>query len=174
MNTRRSSESRAASTNWISDETTTSDAIKGGPPASSAATQTAMNAPDVPIARTCPDPIRPSRTTCRMVATPLTTSAATTPQEMYESGCPAIRATMTTPSATGAMIVIAACSPTPTVTSAGGLILRLVPDGPVVSLSGHGHLARQVMGGSGLYPEPGVTSISLLRNQIPSGRLAGR
>ena len=120
VNTRRSSESRAASKNWNSDETTISDAISDGPPASSAATQTAMNAPDVPIASTCPEPIRPSRTTCRMVATPLTTSAETTPQEMYESGCPAIRATMTTPRATGAMIVSAACSPTPAVTSAGG------------------------------------------------------
>ena len=120
VNTRRNIDRRAASTNWTSDETTTSEAIRDGPPASSAATQTAMNAPEVPIASTCPDPIRPSRTACRTVATPLTSSAATTPHEMYESGCPAIRATMTTVRATGAMIVIAACSPTPAVTSAGG------------------------------------------------------
>ena len=77
---RRSSESRAASMNWNSDDMTTRLAIVEGPPSTRAATQTAMKAPDVPIIRTCPEPIRPKRTAWRMVVTPLTSSAAKAPQ----------------------------------------------------------------------------------------------
>ena len=51
-----------------------------GPPSTSAATQTAMNAPDVPIIRRWPAPMRQTRTACSMVATPLTRSAANTAQ----------------------------------------------------------------------------------------------
>ena len=59
---RRNHERRAASRNWKSDEMTIRLAIVSGPPNLSAATQTAMNAPDVPIINTCPDPNRPTRT----------------------------------------------------------------------------------------------------------------
>ena len=49
-----------------------------GPPLVRAATHTAMNAPDVPMMSTCPEPIRPTRTAWRTVVTPLTSSAAKT------------------------------------------------------------------------------------------------
>ena len=78
VNIRRSTESRAASANWNSDEMTIRLAIVEGPPSIRAATQTAMNAPDVPIIRMWPDPNRPTRTAWRMVVAPLTSSAAKT------------------------------------------------------------------------------------------------
>ena len=81
VNIRRSSESRAASANWNSDDTTTRLAIVEGPPSVSAATHTAMNAPDVPMMSTYPEPMRPTRTACRTVVTPLTSSAAKTAQD---------------------------------------------------------------------------------------------
>ena len=49
---RRKSESRAASANWNRAEATTSVASIAGPPLAIAATQIAMKAPEVPIART--------------------------------------------------------------------------------------------------------------------------
>ena len=52
VRTRRNSESRAASANWKSEETTTSVASIGGPPWASAAMQTAMKAPEVPMRST--------------------------------------------------------------------------------------------------------------------------
>ena len=76
VNIRRSSESRAASRNWNSDDMTMRVAMVAGPPDDSAATHTAMNAPDVPMMSTWPEPIRPTLTAWRMVVTPLTASAA--------------------------------------------------------------------------------------------------
>ena len=49
---RRNRESRAASANWKSDETTTSVASIAGPPSAIAVMQTAMKAPEVPIRST--------------------------------------------------------------------------------------------------------------------------
>ena len=51
VKTRRSSESRDDSANWNRAEAATSVASSPGPPRASAVTQTAMNAPDVPISR---------------------------------------------------------------------------------------------------------------------------
>ena len=82
VNIRRSTDSRAASANWNSDDTTTRLAIVAGPPSTRAATQTAMNAPDVPIISTWPDPNRPTRTAWRIVVAPLTSSAAKTAHDM--------------------------------------------------------------------------------------------
>ena len=108
VNILRSSESRAANANWNSDDTTMRLAIVAGPPLTRAATHTAMNAPDVPMMSTCPAPTRPTRTAWRTVVTPLTISAAKTPHDMYESGCPAILATITTVKTTGATMITAA------------------------------------------------------------------
>ena len=79
-----------------------------GPPVTSAPIQTAMNAPDVPMNSTCPDPIRPTRTACNVVVTPLTSSAANTAHAVYSAGCPAIWSTTTTPRTTGASMIRAA------------------------------------------------------------------
>ena len=49
---RLSSESRAERANWKSEEMTTSVASMAGPPLASAATHTAMKAPEVPIIST--------------------------------------------------------------------------------------------------------------------------
>ena len=49
---RRNRESRAASANWNSAETTTRVASMAGPPLAIAATQIAMKAPEVPMAST--------------------------------------------------------------------------------------------------------------------------
>ena len=76
---RRSNDSRHASRNWNSAETTTRLASVAGPASSSAATHTAMNAPDVPMMSTCPEPKRPHRAACSTVVSPQTTIAANTP-----------------------------------------------------------------------------------------------
>ena len=47
-----------------------------GPASSSAAMHTAKNAPDVPMIRMCPEPMRPNRTACTRVVNPLTSSTA--------------------------------------------------------------------------------------------------
>ena len=52
VTSRLNSDSLAASKNWNSDDATTSVASKPGPPSTSAATHTAMNAPEVPIMST--------------------------------------------------------------------------------------------------------------------------
>ena len=75
---RLSRESRAESANWNSDEITIRVASRAGPPCASAVTQTAMKAPEVPMRRTYPAPMRPARTACRIVVSPLTASAAKT------------------------------------------------------------------------------------------------
>ena len=82
VNIRRSSERRAASMNWKRDDMTISVAIVAGPPLTRAATHTAMNAPDVPMTRMCPEPIRPTLTAWRMVVTPLISSAPKAAQAM--------------------------------------------------------------------------------------------
>ena len=71
-------------------------AIVDGPPSTSAATHTAMKAPDVPMMSTCPAPIRPNR------AVPGPNGGDSADQQRREdgprqvlSGCSAIRATMT-------------------------------------------------------------------------------
>ena len=82
MKMRRSSESRAAIANWNSDDMTMRLAIVDGPPSTSAVTQTAMNAPDVPMMSTCPAPIRPAFAVWRMVVAPLTIRAAKMAHDM--------------------------------------------------------------------------------------------
>ena len=67
--------------NWPREERATSVASIAGPPSASAVMQTAMNAPEVPISRTYPAPIRPNRTACRMVVAPLIRTAANTADE---------------------------------------------------------------------------------------------
>ena len=77
-----SNDNRAARKNWMIEETMIKLAIVAGPALINAATQTAINAADVPIIRTYPDPILPTRTTCKMVVNPLIIIAANTPQVM--------------------------------------------------------------------------------------------
>ena len=72
----RSNDSLAASRNWNSDDMTTRLAMVAGPASRSAAMHTAKNAPDVPMMRMCPDPMRPNRTACTSVVKPLTSSTA--------------------------------------------------------------------------------------------------
>ena len=88
VNIRRSSDSRAASRNWKSDDTTIKLAIVSGPPLTKAATHTAMNAPDVPMTSRCPAPTLPNRTACRTVVTPLTSSAANAPKPCTTRAAP--------------------------------------------------------------------------------------
>ena len=78
----RSTERRAARANWNRADTTTRLAIRAGPPWISAATHTAKNAPEVPIIRMCPAPMRQRRADWRMVVIPLMRRAAKTPQAM--------------------------------------------------------------------------------------------
>ena len=76
---RRRIERRPARRNWKSDEAITSVVSRAGPPCTSAATETAMKAPEVPMMRTYPDPRRPSRMTWTMLVRPLTMSAPNAP-----------------------------------------------------------------------------------------------
>ena len=73
---RRRSASFHESPNWKSDEAMTSVARRPGPPSTSAVTEAAMNAPDVPMRRTYPAPTRPMRRAWTAVVTPLTSSTA--------------------------------------------------------------------------------------------------
>ena len=77
---RRSSASRSESANWNSAEIATRVASNPGPPSTSDVTQTAMKAPEVPMRSGYPAPIRPTRTACMIVVSPLTRSAAKTAQ----------------------------------------------------------------------------------------------
>ena len=79
VNMRRSRERRAARMNWNNDDTIIRLAIVAGPPCTRAVTQTAMNAPEVPMISTCPAPTRPTRTACSTVVIPLISNAANTP-----------------------------------------------------------------------------------------------
>ena len=78
--TRRSQDSRAATTNFSSDDSTTRLASIAGPPSVSAVMQMAIAGSDVPITSTCPMPTRPNRKACNKVVTPLTISIAKTAQ----------------------------------------------------------------------------------------------
>ena len=78
---RRIQESRAESRNWHREEAMTRVASIAGPPCASAVTLTAMNAPEVPMRRTYPAPMRPTRTACNTVVSPLTASAAKIAQD---------------------------------------------------------------------------------------------
>ena len=78
VSSRRNHDSLDASMNWKNDETTIRLAMVAGPPSTMAAMHTAMNAPDVPIISTWPEPMRHTRTACNMVVIPLTTMAANT------------------------------------------------------------------------------------------------
>ena len=128
-------ESFAASRYWNSDDATTSVASSPGPPFTSAATHTAMKAPEVPISSTYPAPIRPTRTACRIVLTPLTAAAANTAHVRYESLPPAARTTIAGVSTIPAMARMANWRPSPAASATGGLSLgsnrtRCEPAGP--------------------------------------------
>ena len=56
-------------------------AISAGPPSETAATQTAMKAPEAPITSTWPEPIRPTRKACTIVVAP---QIATVPNTAHE------------------------------------------------------------------------------------------
>ena len=58
---RLNSDNHVEKMNWKSEDITTRVASIAGPPSASAATQTAMKAPEVPISRTYPAPNRPTR-----------------------------------------------------------------------------------------------------------------
>ena len=77
---RRSSERREEIRNWKSDEATIRVASSAGPPSCSAATETAMKTPEVPINRTYPAPILPSGLAWIIVEMPHTMSAANAAQ----------------------------------------------------------------------------------------------
>ena len=79
---RRNNDSLAAMANWNSDDTTIRLAIRAGPPSIIAAMQTAKKAPDVPMMRMCPEPMRPKRMAWTTVAAPLTSRAAKAAQVM--------------------------------------------------------------------------------------------
>ena len=83
---RRSTERRAARANWNSADMTTRLAITAGPPSTSAATQTAKNAPEAPMTRMCPAPMRQTRAAWMMVVMPLISSAANTAHARYSAG----------------------------------------------------------------------------------------
>ena len=118
---RRNKERCAASANWNRDEMTTRVASIPGPPWAIAAIQTEMKAPEVPIRRTQPAPMRPSRTACNIVVTPLTTTAAKTAQERNSWAPPAARITITGVSTTPATLSMASCAPRPRDSENGGL-----------------------------------------------------
>ncbi|MCE2455950.1 MAG: hypothetical protein J4G12_09105 [Gemmatimonadetes bacterium] len=70
---------------------------------------------------TCPIPMRPVRSACRMVATPQTATDASTAQERYASVMPAARMTTMGISITAAMLSTASCRPTPRASRRGGV-----------------------------------------------------
>ena len=72
---RRNRARRSERANWNSEEITTRVASNAGPPSTNAVTQTAIKAPEVPISRGYPAPIRPNRTACTTVVRPLTARA---------------------------------------------------------------------------------------------------
>ena len=55
-----------------------------------------MKAPEVPMIRTYPDPSRPKRRTCTIVAMPHTRSAPKAPQARYSALLSALRSTIAT------------------------------------------------------------------------------
>ena len=117
---RRNSESRDERRNWKNDDTSTRVASIAGPPWTSAATQTAMKAPEVPMRRTWPAPKRPTRTAWRMVVTPLTATAANTAHDRKPSLPPAARITMAGVNTIPAMQRMASWRPSPKASAGGG------------------------------------------------------
>ena len=91
---RRNRARRSERANWNNEERTTRVASIAGPPSANAVTETAMNAPEVPMSSGYPAPTRPSRTDCITVVTPLTASAAKTAQVRNASLSPAARTMM--------------------------------------------------------------------------------
>ena len=121
VRTRRKSDSREASPNWKREETRTSVASSAGPPSAIAVMHTAMNAPDVPISRTYPAPIRPKRTAWLRVLTPLIATDAKTAQDTNDSGPPAARITIAGVRTMPATQSTASWNPRPSERSGGGL-----------------------------------------------------
>ena len=117
---RRSSDRWDDRMNWKNDDTSTRVASIAGPPWTSAVTQTAIKAPEVPMRRTWPAPKRPTRTACSTVVTPLTATAANTAHERKASLPPAARITMAGVNTTPAMQRMASCRPSPMVSASGG------------------------------------------------------
>ena len=78
VTTFRSQDSLNASANCTKDDTSTSAPNITGPPALSAAMLTAINAPEVPMSNTYPEPIRQNGRACKNVHTPQTNSDAKT------------------------------------------------------------------------------------------------
>ena len=70
--------------------------------------------------RMCPDPMRPTRTAWISVVKPLTSSTANAAHARYPSEASTARITIRTPITIGAKVTTAACTPSPTVTGAGG------------------------------------------------------
>ena len=79
---RRNNARRWERVSWASAEAATRVASSAGPPSTSAATQTAMKAPEVPMRSGYPAPTRPTRTACMTVVSPLTSNAAKTAHDM--------------------------------------------------------------------------------------------
>ena len=77
---RRSSERRQEMRNWKADDATIRVASNAGPPNCRAATDTAMNTPEVPISRMYPAPILPSDLAWSSVEIPHTMSVANAAQ----------------------------------------------------------------------------------------------
>ena len=94
--TRRRSDRRDEIRNWNREEATISVASSAGPPRSSAATDTAMKTPDVPMSRTYPAPILPIGLACTSVVMPQINSAAKAAQVRYASLPPPARTTIAT------------------------------------------------------------------------------
>ena len=94
VRTRRSSDNLADRPNWNRAERVTRVASSPGPPSTRAVTQTAMNAAEVPMSSTWPEPTRPTRTAWRIVVIPLMASAANAAHERKSSPAPAARTTM--------------------------------------------------------------------------------
>ena len=65
--------------------------------------------------------MRPSRTACNTVVTPLTMTAAKTAQDRKSAAPPAARITITGVSTTPARVSMASCAPRPTDSDTGGL-----------------------------------------------------
>ena len=117
---RRRSDRRVESPNWNSAESVTSVASRPGPPSTRAVTQTAMNAADVPISSTWPEPTRPTRTACSTVVTPLIARAAKVAHDRNPSLPPAARTTMAGVRTMPATVSIANWKPSPSASAGGG------------------------------------------------------
>ena len=121
VRSRRNRESRAESTIGSNDDAATSAPSSAGPPWDSAAALRPMKAPAGPMASTYPAPIRPARTACSAVHTPLMATALKTAQDRYASLPPAARITIVGIRTMLAPPSITSCRPQPKASAAGGL-----------------------------------------------------